>query len=77
MSDRHLRPSSALAGVAIPGRYGKASGEPGVIIQERSGLGLATVAARKGQAAALRASRRRRLWRSSFPTARASRMDRR
>ena len=54
MSDRHLRPSSALAGVASPGRFGKASGEPGVVIQERSGLGLATVAARKGQAAALK-----------------------
>ena len=54
MSDRHLRPSSALVGVASPGRFGKASGEPGVVIQERSGLGLATVAARKGQAAALK-----------------------
>ncbi len=48
MSDRHLRPLSALAGLAIPGRYGKAAGEPGVTIVERSGLGLATVAARKG-----------------------------
>ena len=54
MSDRHLRPLSALAGVANPGRFGKASGEPGVVIQERIGLGLATVAARKGQAAALK-----------------------
>ncbi len=54
MSDRHLRPVSALAGVATPGRFGKASGEPGVVIQERAGLGLATVAARKGQAAALK-----------------------
>ncbi len=39
---------SALAGLAIPGRYGKAGGEPGVTIVERLGLGLATVAARKG-----------------------------
>ena len=54
MSDRHLRPLSALAGVASPGRFGKTSGEPGVTIQERSGLGLATVAARRGQAAALK-----------------------
>jgi heterotetrameric sarcosine oxidase gamma subunit len=54
VSDRHLRPVSALAGVATPGRFGKASGEPGVVIQERAGLGLATVAARKGQAAALK-----------------------
>jgi methylglutamate dehydrogenase subunit D len=53
VSERHLRPLSALAGVASPGRFGKPSGEPGVVIQERSGLGLATVAARKGQAAAL------------------------
>jgi heterotetrameric sarcosine oxidase gamma subunit len=54
VSDRHLRPVSALVGVATPGRFGKASGEPGVVIQERAGLGLATVAARKGQAAALK-----------------------
>ena len=76
MSDRHLRPLSALAGVASPGRFGKASGEPGVIIQERSGLGLATVAARKGQAA--RSSKPSPMaMGSSFPTAPASRMDRR
>jgi sarcosine oxidase subunit gamma len=55
VSDRTLRPVSALAGIAIPGRYGKANGEPGVTIEERLGLGLATVAARKGQAAALKA----------------------
>ncbi len=54
MSDRHLRPISALSGVAAPGRFGKPSGEPGVVIQERVGLGLATVAARKGQAAGLK-----------------------
>jgi heterotetrameric sarcosine oxidase gamma subunit len=54
VSDRHLRPVSALAGVATPGRFGKASGEPGVVIQERAGLGLATMAARKEQAAALK-----------------------
>jgi sarcosine oxidase subunit gamma len=39
---------SALAGLAVPGRYGYAGGEPGVTIAERIGLGLATVAARKG-----------------------------
>jgi sarcosine oxidase subunit gamma len=44
---------SALAGLAVPGRYGKEGGEPGVTIAELTGLGLATVAARKGQAAAL------------------------
>jgi sarcosine oxidase subunit gamma len=47
---------SALAGVAAPGRFGRPSGEAGVVIQERLGLGLATVAARKGQAAALKAA---------------------
>lgn len=48
MSDRSLRPVSALAGLAVPGRYGRPGGEPGVIIAERVGLGLATVATRKG-----------------------------
>jgi sarcosine oxidase subunit gamma len=48
VSDRHLRPLSALAGIAIPGRFGRSGGEPGVTIAERVGLGLATVAARKG-----------------------------
>jgi len=47
VSDRPLHPGSALAGLALPGRYGK-GGEPGIVIAERSGLGLATVAARKG-----------------------------
>jgi sarcosine oxidase subunit gamma len=47
VSDRVLRPGSALAGLAIPGRYGR-GGEPGVIIAERAGLGLANVAARRG-----------------------------
>ena len=56
MSDRHLRPRSALAAVATPGRFGKSGGEPGVIIVERLGLGLATVAARKGQTEALKAA---------------------
>jgi sarcosine oxidase subunit gamma len=56
VSDRPLRPLSALAGIAVPGRFGKPGGEPGVVIQERVGLGLATVAARKGQADALKAA---------------------
>ena len=54
MSDRSLRPVSALTGVAVPGRYGKNHGTPGVTIAERQGLGIATVAARKGQATALK-----------------------
>lgn len=54
MSDRTLRPVSALAGLAVPGRYGKEGGAPGVTIAERVGLGLATVAARKGHVEALK-----------------------
>jgi sarcosine oxidase subunit gamma len=48
VSDRPLHAASALAGLAVPGRYGKTDGEPGVVIAERLGLGLATVAVRKG-----------------------------
>jgi sarcosine oxidase subunit gamma len=43
----------ALAGVAVPGRYGNPDGEPGVTLSERTGIGLATLAARRGKAAAL------------------------
>jgi sarcosine oxidase subunit gamma len=46
--DRSLKPTSALAGIAVPGRYGKQGGEPGVVISERVGLGLATLAVRRG-----------------------------
>jgi methylglutamate dehydrogenase subunit D len=49
-----LQPSSALMGLAVPGRFGREGGEPGVVIEERTGLGLATVAARKGGAEALK-----------------------
>ena len=51
-----LRSKSALDEIAIPGRYGRKDGEPGIAISERVGLGLATVAARKGQAEALKAA---------------------
>jgi sarcosine oxidase subunit gamma len=47
VSERSLQPNSALAGIAVPGRYGKQDGEPGVVVSERIGLGLATLAARK------------------------------
>jgi len=56
VSDRPLRKVSALAGLAVPGRYGKNGGAPGVTIAERQNLGLATVAVRKGQAAALKSA---------------------
>jgi heterotetrameric sarcosine oxidase gamma subunit len=56
VSKRPLHALSALAGISVPGRFGKAGGEPGVVIAERVGLGLATVASRKGQNAALKAA---------------------
>jgi sarcosine oxidase subunit gamma len=56
VSDRKLNSRPALSGLALPGRFGKGGGAPGVSISERAGLGLATVAARKGQAAALKAA---------------------
>jgi heterotetrameric sarcosine oxidase gamma subunit len=59
VSDRTLHPLSALSGIAVPGRYGKEEGEPSVVITELAGLGLATVACRKGQAAALSAAVRK------------------
>jgi len=45
---------SALAGLAVSGRFGREGDEAGVAIEERTGLGLATVAARKGEAEALK-----------------------
>ena len=54
MADRPFHATSALADLAVAGRFGKESGEPGLGIVERLGLGLATVAARKGQAEALK-----------------------
>lgn len=55
MSDiSSLAATPALAGVARPGRYGRRDGEAGVTLSERALVGLASVAARKGQAAALK-----------------------
>jgi len=48
-----LRPCSALQGIAIPGRYGAANGEPGVSLSERADLALAAVMVRKGAGEAL------------------------
>ena len=48
-----LKSASGIAGLAASGRYGKLDGGTGVTISERIGLGLATVAARKGQARSL------------------------
>jgi heterotetrameric sarcosine oxidase gamma subunit len=44
---------SALDGVAAPGRYGRSTASPGVIVSEVRGAGLATVTARNRQRAAL------------------------
>lgn len=57
MSDR-LASRPALAGIAIPGRYGREDGPPGVTLTERVDLGLATVLARKGLRMALREAAR-------------------
>lgn len=54
MAKRPFHAVSALAGLAVPTRLGEGRGDPGVTIEERVGLGLATVAARKGQAEALK-----------------------
>jgi sarcosine oxidase subunit gamma len=51
-----LASRSALYGLGAPGRFGKPDGHAGVTIAERTGLGLATVAARKGQDDGLKAS---------------------
>jgi sarcosine oxidase subunit gamma len=52
--NRPFHATSALAGLAVAGRFGEESGEPGLVIAERERLGLATVAARKGQSEALK-----------------------
>ena len=54
MPSRTFHASSALESLAVPGRFGREGGEAGVTIEERTGLGLATVAARKGEAEALK-----------------------
>ena len=50
MTTANLATRSALAGVAIPGRYGRKDGARGVTLAERVDLGIATVMARKGTA---------------------------
>ncbi|MGK2921521.1 MAG: sarcosine oxidase subunit gamma [Methyloceanibacter sp.] len=47
---------SAFHGLATPGRYGKADGDAGVTVAERTDLGLASVETRKGQDEALNAA---------------------
>jgi sarcosine oxidase subunit gamma len=54
VANRPFHATSALADLAVAGRFGKEGGEPGLAIVERERLGLATVAARKGQIEALK-----------------------
>ena len=55
--------SRRLPASPFPAASARPGGEPGVLISERVGLGLATVACRKGQASALKAAVAERLWR--------------
>jgi hypothetical protein len=41
MADRALHARAPLAGFALPGRFGAASGKPGLVIEERTDLALA------------------------------------
>jgi hypothetical protein len=42
MADRALLARAPLAGFALPGRFGAASGKPGLVIEEGTDLALAT-----------------------------------
>ncbi len=53
MSEFSLQARSPLAGILTPGSSGKKTDMPGVVIEERTGFGLANILARKGQNAAL------------------------
>jgi sarcosine oxidase subunit gamma len=53
MHDQGLKPLPALAGIARAGRHGARAGAAGLILQERDGLRIVSLAARRGQAGAL------------------------
>jgi sarcosine oxidase subunit gamma len=53
MLDQALTPLPALAGIARAGRHGARAGAPGLVLQERDGLRIVSLAARRGQAGAL------------------------
>lgn len=53
MAELALQSVTALEGVLVPGRHGRSAGEPGVIVREIVGAGLAAVTARKGLGDAL------------------------
>jgi heterotetrameric sarcosine oxidase gamma subunit len=49
MADRGLGARAPLAGLAHAGRFGAATPKPGLVIEERTGLALATLMARRGK----------------------------
>ena len=53
MPDVAMTPVSALAGIALPGRYGARTGSPGLVLQELGGVEIVALAARKGKGGAL------------------------
>ncbi|MBC9207703.1 sarcosine oxidase subunit gamma, partial [Roseomonas aerophila] len=55
MADLALLARSPLDGLLRPGRHGVATGAPGAVLREEAGWRMASVAARRGQAAALAA----------------------
>jgi heterotetrameric sarcosine oxidase gamma subunit len=54
MPDLNLRASAPLDGLARPGRFGAATLSPGLIIEERTDLALATLIARRNETQNLR-----------------------
>jgi sarcosine oxidase subunit gamma len=51
-----LAATSPLAGIARPGRHGRSAGPAGLMVEERTGLALASLIARKGKAVTLMAA---------------------
>ena len=49
MADPGLQARAPLTGLARPGRFGAATPNPGLVIEERTDLALATVMARRGK----------------------------
>lgn len=49
MAERGLKARAPLAGLAPPGRFGAATQKPGLLIEERTDLALATVMVRRGK----------------------------
>lgn len=58
MADAAPSVLSALHGIAMPGRHGRMASQPGVVVNELTAPGLATVIARKGCTADLTAAAR-------------------